>query len=122
MDSYIEYLREAICNPLMQTKHGNVKTSNCKLLSNWVLKWISQNHQMKCQKRLMLVDLFLLMNSKSCICSYYIHNVPITLKKLQLYLVNLSTFQVLKKHKNEIFCKKNVLSNYKATFFKAQYA
>jgi hypothetical protein len=39
-DSYIEYLREAVINPIMQTKHGNVKTPNYKQVSDWVMRWI----------------------------------------------------------------------------------
>ena len=34
MDSYIEYFRGAVCNPLMQTKHGNIKTPNYNIQSN----------------------------------------------------------------------------------------
>jgi hypothetical protein len=45
-DSYIKYLREAVSNPVMQTKHGNVKTPNYMLVSDWVLKWMqSKSHQ-----------------------------------------------------------------------------
>jgi hypothetical protein len=39
-DSYIEYLRAATCNPLMQTKRGNIKTPNYKQVSDWILEWI----------------------------------------------------------------------------------
>lgn len=38
-DSYIEYLREAISNPAMQTKQGNVKTPNYVQVTNWILRW-----------------------------------------------------------------------------------
>lgn len=37
-DSYIEYLTEAVSNPSMQTKHGNIKIPHYTQVSDW--KWI----------------------------------------------------------------------------------
>jgi hypothetical protein len=39
-DSYIEYLKNAVSNPQMQTRLGNIKTPNYKEVSDWVVKWI----------------------------------------------------------------------------------